>query len=115
MPEKFGGSKGPEGDGKIKDPLDIEFDAFLSREPQESLEPKAADKGYQELMADMSKKLAAARESQARVNAVLQVSRWLLDKYPAIRGGMTFDEFIDFLKEEKVKLDKAIKDNGGKV
>ena len=95
---------GPEGK-KPAHPLDIEFNAFLDREPEDNPASRAADEGYRELTA---RRLAEARDKKPKVDAAISFNIWLREKYPAITGKMTVDELMAFLKEEKKRIDGEI-------
>lgn len=112
MPEKFGGNNGPEGDG-LTDPLDIELNSVLNGIAEGEPKPDGADKGYKNLITEMAKNLAEARDRQPKVFAGLQLSKWLMEKYPNITGTTTIDELIDFLGKERQRLAKEIDENGG--
>jgi hypothetical protein len=102
MSEKFGGNSGPEGKKeKLKDPLDIEFDSFISgveADPKDSKE----------------RRMAIARNKLIRINAGLQSFEWGKKEYPDIKGGTTLEALEAFLRREKERIEKEIIDNGGK-
>ena len=60
------------------------------------------------------RRIAMARNKLIRINLGLQSLGWGEKEYPGIKGSTTLDELKAFLKKEKERTEKEIRDNGGK-